>query len=227
MTSLLEFPHPVNEKAARVVAGVVALTSALALFTGWHWLLLPLAYGFLARALSGPRFSPLGLFATRVAAPRLGSAKPVAGPPKRFAQAIGAILTLVGSVAVLVDARELSTGVLVIMAVFATLESVFGICVGCKVFTLLMRLGVVPERTCAACNDLALRRAEVSAPSAEEPKRRPCADSSPAAYLLDRACSVLRATPTRAANLGHRLALRSRTKRHASGGVSARSTSSA
>ena len=164
MTSLLEFPHPVNEKAARVVAGVVALTSALALFTGWHWLLLPLAYGFLARALSGPRFSPLGLFATRVAAPRLGSAKPVAGPPKRFAQAIGAILTLVGSVAVLVDARELSTGVLVIMAVFATLESVFGICVGCKVFTVLMRIGVVPERTCAACNDLALQRAEVRVP---------------------------------------------------------------
>jgi hypothetical protein len=163
MSRLLEFPHPVNEKAARVVAGVVAVTSVVALATGWHWLLLPLAYGFVARALSGPRFSPLGLFATEVAAPRLGSAKLVAGPPKRFAQSIGAALTVVGSAGVLVGARDLTTGVLAIMAVFAALESVVGLCVGCKLFTLLMRVVLVPERTCAACNDITLRRPDATA----------------------------------------------------------------
>jgi hypothetical protein len=162
MARLLEFPHPVNDKAARVVAGVVAGTSVVALITGWRWLLLPLAYGFVARALSGPRFSPLGLFATRVAAPRLGRPKLVAGPPKRFAQSIGAVLTVIGAAAVLVGARELSTGVLAIMAGFATLESVFGFCVGCKLFSLLMRVGLVPERTCAACQDITLRRPEAT-----------------------------------------------------------------
>jgi Domain of unknown function (DUF4395) len=158
MAGLLDFPNPVNEKAARTVAGVVAVTSVTALITGWHWLLFPLAYGFVARTLSGPRFSPLGRFATRIAAPRLGPPRLVAGPPKRFAQSIGAILTLVGSAAVVVGASDLSTGVLAIMAFFATLESVLGLCVGCKLFMLLMRIGLVPDRTCAACNDITLRR---------------------------------------------------------------------
>ena len=163
MARLLDFPHPVNEKAARVVATVVAVTSLMALTVGWHWLLFPLAYGFVARALSGPRFSPVGLFATRIVAPRLGPAKLVAGPPKRFAQSIGAALTVVGSAAVLVGARDVSTSVLAIMAVFATLESVFGLCAGCKLFSLLMRAGLVPDRTCLACNDITLRRREVKA----------------------------------------------------------------
>jgi hypothetical protein len=158
MAGLLEFPNPVNEKAARTVAAVVAVTSVVALITGWHWLLFPLAYGFVARALCGPRFSPLGLFATRVAAPRLGAPKLVAGPPKRFAQSIGAVLTLVGLAAAVMGVRELSTGVLLIMASFASLESAFGLCVGCKLFSLLMYVGLVPERTCAACNDITLRR---------------------------------------------------------------------
>ena len=65
------FPNPVNEKAARVVAGVVALTGVLILLTGARWLLAPLAYGFWARVLTGPTLSPLGQLVTRVITPRL------------------------------------------------------------------------------------------------------------------------------------------------------------
>ena len=158
MAGLLSFPNPVNEKAARTVDAVVTVTSVLALVTGWHWLLVPLALGFLARALSGPRFCPLALFATRVVAPRLGPPRLVPGPPKRFAQSIGAFLTVVGSVGVLLGLSSLSTAVLVVMAVFATLESALGICVGCKIFAVLMRWGFVPQEVCAACNDITLRR---------------------------------------------------------------------
>ena len=61
MRSLLSFPHTINEKAARVVAGVVLAVSALTLATAWYWLLVPLAYGFLARVLTGPTLSPIGL----------------------------------------------------------------------------------------------------------------------------------------------------------------------
>ena len=38
---MLEFPNPVNEKAARIVAGVVALTGSIILATGALWLLVP------------------------------------------------------------------------------------------------------------------------------------------------------------------------------------------
>ena len=78
-----------NEKAARAVAGLVLVTCIAALATAQYWLLAPLALGFLARVLTGPRLSPFGQLATRVIAPRLGEPHYVAGPPKRFAQAMG------------------------------------------------------------------------------------------------------------------------------------------
>lgn len=164
MSSVFGFPNPVNDKAARsVAAGVVVLCAAtLVLSLGfgakWVWLTVPLAYGFLARVASGPRFSPLGQVATRVIAPRLGTARLVPGPPKRFAQAIGATLSVGAAVLGLGFGLVGCAQILVAMIlVAATLESGFGICIGCRIFGQLMRLGVIPEDTCAACNDLSLR----------------------------------------------------------------------
>jgi len=165
MSELLSFPNPVNEVAARTVAaGVVALAGltlvlSLTLGHGWLWLTALLAYGFVARVLTGPTLSPLGQPATRVVAPRLGHEKLVAGPPKRFAQGIGAVVTVasVGLVATGLDTAAQT--LLVLMVVFAALESVFALCVGCKVFAGLMRLGVIPPETCEACNNISLRTA--------------------------------------------------------------------
>src|SRR5437764_7102747 len=89
MRQLFAFPNPVNEKAARVVAGVVLVLVILILATSWYWLLIALVYGFCARVLTGPTLSPLGWTAQNVIAPRLGPPKPVPGPPKRFARAWG------------------------------------------------------------------------------------------------------------------------------------------
>jgi hypothetical protein len=155
MSQLFSFPNPVNEKAARVVAGVVALTALVALLTGARWLLVPLAYGFIARTLTGPTLSPLGRVAMDVVAPRLGAPKHVAGPPKRFAQAIGAICTTLGAAFALALGWTTAADVLLaMMVVFATLESVFAVCVGCTMFAGLMRLGVIPAEVCAECNDI-------------------------------------------------------------------------
>jgi hypothetical protein len=152
---VLGFPNPVNEKAARVVAAVVAITGAVIVLTGWHWLLLALAYGFWARVLTGPTLSPLGRFAMGVAAPRLGPPKYVAGPPKRFAQGMGAAFSTSAAILALVlglaTAADVVTGLLVVAA---TLESVFALCLGCQVFAVLMRAGLVPEETCARCANI-------------------------------------------------------------------------
>jgi len=152
---MFSFPNPVNEKAARVVAGVVAITGVVILLTGAHWLLVPLAYGFWARALTGPTLSPLGRLSMRVIAPRLGPPKYVPGPPKRFAQAIGTAFTTVAAVLALGfganTAADVLTGLLVVAA---TLESVFALCLGCQAFALLMRAGVIPEETCERCADI-------------------------------------------------------------------------
>lgn len=157
---VIGFPNPVNEKAARSVAAGVALLSLIGLLTGWDWLLIPLSIGFWLRVLAGPRLSPLGLLATKAVAPRLGEPKPVPGPPKRFAQAIGGTVTAIGVLLVFGFGMESAAPVVFgIMFAFATLESVFGLCVGCKMFALLMKLGVIPDEVCEACADISLRRA--------------------------------------------------------------------
>jgi hypothetical protein len=155
VTSVLGFPDTVNEKAARVVAGGVGIVALVTLASGWHWLLVPLALGFLARVLTGPRLSPLAQLATRVVAPRLGAPKLVPGPPKRFAQSIGLTITAVAAAASLwLNRPEVASGLLAVLVVFAALESVVGFCAGCWLFGQLVRLGVIPERSCPACADI-------------------------------------------------------------------------
>lgn len=152
---LFSFPNPVNEVAARTVAGVVAVIGLVAIVAHLPCLSAVLAAGFLARVASGPTLSPLGQLATRVIAPRLARPKLVAGPPKRFAQGIGAVLTVTATITYFGFGQ---TGVTYIMlaalVVAATLESVFALCLGCQIFAVLMRLGVIPEEVCAACADI-------------------------------------------------------------------------
>ena len=70
MAALFTFPNPVNEKAARTVAGLVVLLTLATLLSRSPWLLWALAIGFALRVASGPRFSPFGLLATRIVATR-------------------------------------------------------------------------------------------------------------------------------------------------------------
>jgi hypothetical protein len=154
MSDLLAFPHPVNEKAARSVAAGVVLVSAITLATRAWWLTVPLALGFWARVLTGPTLSPLGQLATRVVAPRLGTPSYVSGPPKRFAQGMGAAMTTLAAVLALTGHHTAAAVFLGLVIVAALLESALGFCVGCKVFGLLMRVGVIPSAVCAECADI-------------------------------------------------------------------------
>jgi hypothetical protein len=155
-SALFAFPDPVNEVSARLVAGGVALLGVVTIATGARWLLLPLAYGFVARVLTGPTLSPLGQSVTRVLTPALPfPPRWVPGPPKRFAQGIGATFSV--TAVVLAFGAHDTTAAMVFVAfvvVAATLESVFAFCLGCKAFALLMRIGVIPERICEQCADI-------------------------------------------------------------------------
>jgi hypothetical protein len=158
VTSLLSFPNPVNEKAARTVAAGVLVLCLLALVPGLRWLVLPIAIGFLLRVTSGPRFSPLGQLATRVVAPRLGRPRLVPGPPKRFAQAVGATLTSAAAIGYFgYGAAWFSSLLLVLVIIAAGLESAFALCLGCVIFGWLMRAGLIPSEICQDCNTVGLR----------------------------------------------------------------------
>jgi Domain of unknown function (DUF4395) len=153
---LFSFPNPVNELSARLVAGGVVIMTVSAIVFDQPWLLVPIAYGFVARVLTGPTLSPLGLLVTKVVTPRLPlPAKYVAGPPKRFAQGIGATISLAAVIAYFgFGSSGVAYVLLGAIVVAATLESVFALCIGCAVFGVLMRLGVIPDEVCERCNDI-------------------------------------------------------------------------
>lgn len=162
LRSLLAFPDPVNETAARIVAGGVVLMSVAAIAAREPWLLVVLAAGFWARVATGPTLSPLGRLATSVVAPRLGKPKLVPGPPKRFAQGIGTVFSTAAVLTWFVaGAHVAALAVTGALACAAALEAGFGLCLGCKAFGVLMRIGVVPEAVCEACADVSLRHPQL------------------------------------------------------------------
>jgi hypothetical protein len=153
--TLFSFPNPVNEVSARLVAGGVVLMVVLTLALGLEWATAVIFYGFVARVLTGPTLSPLGQLVTRVITPRLGvPPRPVAGPPKRFAQAMGVAFSGTALALTLLGYWTAAEAALALLGVAALLESAFGICLGCATFALLIRAGLIPEEVCDRCNDI-------------------------------------------------------------------------
>ncbi len=147
---LFQFPDPVNETSARLVAAGVVLQAAVFLVFREGWLLVPLVYGFLARVLTGPTLSPLGQLVTRVITPRLGNEhRFVPGPPKRFAQGIGLAFTGGAAAAWALGAQAVGIVLIAALLIAATLEAVFALCLGCIAYRFLWE--------CDDCDDISER----------------------------------------------------------------------
>jgi hypothetical protein len=135
-----------------VAMGVAALAFQL------EWLVAIIALGFIARVMTGPTLSVLGQLVTRVITPRLPIApKPVPGPPKRFAQGIGAVFSITAALLLFFDLNVAGWIVLAALTTAAALEAFFAFCLGCKIFALLTRVGLIPDTICEACNDIQAR----------------------------------------------------------------------
>ena len=124
-----EFPETVNEVSARLVAAGVFILSFITLIfiqldSGLAPLLnLLLVIGFLARVSSGPKWSPLAIFVTKILVPNLKfNEKIVPGPPKRFAQAIGLAFSMLILFFLVLGMKELSMGLLIILMIFKIID---------------------------------------------------------------------------------------------------------
>jgi hypothetical protein len=157
--TVFAFPNPVNEYAARITAGLVVLLSVVTLLTGFGWGLAVIAAGFWLRLLFGPRISPLALLSVQVLTPRLGKTRLVPGPPKRFAQGIGAAVSTAAALLLAAGLAPAAWILLTVLIVAASLEAFAGFCLGCAIFGFLQRRGLIPEDVCEACNNVSLRRA--------------------------------------------------------------------
>lgn len=104
---------------------------------------LVIALLFLWSVLS-PRTAPWGVLYRRVVQPRLAPPTELEDPrPPRFAQGVGLFVTTVGLVLHLVGVPWALPVAAALAFVAAFLNAVFGLCLGCQLYLLLQRFGIV------------------------------------------------------------------------------------
>jgi hypothetical protein len=132
-----EWALPVAPPLYRVLDPAFLLVLIIALLFLW---------GVLA-----PRTAPWGVLYRRVVAPRLAPPRELEDPrPPRFAQGVGLFVTTLGLVLHLAGVPWALTIAAALAFVAAFLNAVFGLCLGCQLYLLLQRVGLVGRARPAA-----------------------------------------------------------------------------
>jgi hypothetical protein len=151
----------------RLAAGVTAAFLVAFVEGAPWWTLLPLGLDLAARALDRRDWSWLGALA-RAVAPHVLPPSALGArsywPPKRFASRLG--LAMLGGVVITgaLGAAATAVPLALLLATLCALEAAFGLCVACRLYTALGRLGLVVACPGGRC-DLPARTLPAAIPS--------------------------------------------------------------
>lgn len=142
-------PYPVlNERAIRAGAGIVFALGSFSFFQAFYLsdytylkILVPvLFFDFLMKVIVGTKFSPISNLANLI----VSNQQPeyVGAVQKRFAWSIGLVLSSAMMLFIFVLGIQGAANLTIcsICLTFMFMESAFGICVGCKIYNLLLKL---------------------------------------------------------------------------------------
>ena len=144
MSEVLDKPEVqkiyIDARGPRFAATITATILAIALVTQNKWVLLAQGIVFLIGAVRGPQFTPYGLIFKNFIKPRLNKVAPTEDvrPPK-FAQAVGFIFALVGTIGAFAGADAVFTVATGFALAAAFLNSAFNYCLGCEMYLLIVR----------------------------------------------------------------------------------------
>jgi hypothetical protein len=125
----------VNENHVRLVAAQVFITSVLLAFTVYWPIVLLLIADFVLRATYNKRYSPLAFIAYGLVKLFSIKEKPTDYAPKRFAAWIGFTLSVVILLLLFWDLQVAAITLAAVLAIFSFLESAFGFCAGCYIYS--------------------------------------------------------------------------------------------
>jgi hypothetical protein len=130
-----------------VVVGLWLGGLTVAAFAIFVYIALVFAWG----AFAGVQRHPYGLLFKRVIRPRLKPPADLEDPaPPTFAQGVGLVITAAGIALALIPGLSLALPIAAALAfVAAFLNSVFGYCLGCQIYLLLVRTGLLGRRRAA------------------------------------------------------------------------------
>jgi Domain of unknown function (DUF4395) len=120
---------------------VATLTAAAVSLTAAAVILAVQAVVFAIGAWRGPREHPYGVIFSRLVLPRLGAVtekEPVA--PLKFAQLVGLVFAVAGVVGFAAGIQLLGLIATSFALVAAFLNAAFGICLGCQIYPLVVRV---------------------------------------------------------------------------------------
>jgi len=144
MSDVLDTPEVqkiyIDARGPRFGAAITTTVLAVALVTQNKWVLVAQGLVFLIGAVRGPQFTPYGLIYKNLVKPRLAKVAPTEDvrPPK-FAQAVGFIFALVGTVGAFAGADLVFTIATGFALAAAFLNSAFNYCLGCEMYLLIVR----------------------------------------------------------------------------------------
>ena len=132
----------INEYRVRITAGFVFLASLF-------WLLAPfwvipafLAIDFFLRASRKGQYSPLNILSGWLVRILSITNKPIDQAPKLFAAQLGFVFSSLLLLSVLFSLPTAAVVIATVLALFAFLESAFGFCAGCHVYSLIKSLNL-------------------------------------------------------------------------------------
>jgi hypothetical protein len=151
-------PAGIDPRSPRFGAGITAVLLLVTLFLALvgaglaaFSLLTAIAALFAWGAFAGIRRHPYGALYRRFVQPRLGPPAEREDPaPPTFAQGVGLVVTGLGLVLQLAGLTSAVPVAAALAFVAAFLNSVFGYCLGCQIYLLLVRAGLIRRRTASA-----------------------------------------------------------------------------
>jgi hypothetical protein len=137
----------VDPRGLRFGAAITAIVLAAALLTEGAALLAAQAGVFAIGAALGIRRSPYSIVFAQLIRPRLTPPRETEDSrPPQFAQAVGLAFAVVGLVGLLAGATTVGLVAIGLALAAALLNAAFGICLGCEVYLLIIRIFPTRQR---------------------------------------------------------------------------------
>lgn len=130
----------INENKVRVTGSLVFLLALAYLLTETPYVSALLVVDFYLRVFHQGRYSPLNWISTQVEQMGWISVKWTDRAPKRFAARIGLLLTSLMLIFALTTFHQAAYWLAAVLSLFSFLESFFGFCAGCYVYSLCNKI---------------------------------------------------------------------------------------
>ncbi|MBU3701075.1 MAG: DUF4395 family protein [Acidimicrobiia bacterium] len=134
-------PAPIDPRGPRTNQAVLATALVLGFLTSQTWVAPLFAVVLFLGAAFGPKWGPVLRFYGAVIRPRLSPPAELEDPrPPRFAATVGVIFLVAATISFAAGATGLGWALSLVVAALAALAAVTGLCVGCEMYVMLVRL---------------------------------------------------------------------------------------